>query len=102
MVKIVAPNKKYSGLSAGIQFIDGVGECADPYLIDWFKSKGYTVELDVAELSLPVPDPDEDDEVLSDMAADELKSYAECYGIDIGKSTSRDGILKKIRAAQRK
>lgn len=102
MAKILAPNKGYSGLSAGIQFLDGVGECTDPYLIDWFRSKGYTVELDAAELSLSVPDPGEDDEVLGDMTVDELRGYAECYGIDIGKSTSREGILKKIRTAQGK
>lgn len=38
---------------------------------------------------------------LSDMTVDELKAYAETHGIDLGQATSQDGILKKIRAAQK-
>ena len=34
------------------------------------------------------------------MTLDELKLYAEEKGIDIGNSTSRDGILKKIKNAE--
>lgn len=44
MIKIMAPNKNYDGISAGVKFSKGVGECADPYLIEWFKEKGYEVE----------------------------------------------------------
>lgn len=33
------------------------------------------------------------------MSVDELKAYAETNGIDIGNATSKDGILKKIRAS---
>lgn len=62
MTKIVAPNKEYEGISAGVKFSKGVGDCTDPYLIDWFKSKGYEVVLDAAELELPVPDPTENTE----------------------------------------
>lgn len=60
MAKIICPNKQYDGVSAGVKFSKGIGECADPYLIEWFKSKGYEVELDAAELELPVPDPEGD------------------------------------------
>jgi hypothetical protein len=56
MAKIVAPNKMYEGISAGIKFSKGVGDCTDPYLIDWFKSKGYEVVLDASEMELPVPE----------------------------------------------
>lgn len=44
MVKIMAPNKNYDGISAGVKFSKGIGECTDPYLIEWFKEKGYEVE----------------------------------------------------------
>ena len=44
MAKIFAPNKKYNGISAGVKFVNGVGETNDPRLIKWFKSKGYKVE----------------------------------------------------------
>ena len=44
MATIIAPNKEYSGISAGVQFRDGVGETTDKHLITWFKEHGYTVE----------------------------------------------------------
>lgn len=52
MARIYSPNKQYNGISATVDFTQGVGECADPHLIEWFKEKGYTVEA--AEL---IPDP---------------------------------------------
>ena len=45
MAKIYAPNKRYTGLIAGVSFVDGAGETEDKYLINWFEEKGYkTVE----------------------------------------------------------
>lgn len=44
MAKIYAPNPRYSGISASVNFVNGVGETDDPRLIKWFKSKGYKVE----------------------------------------------------------
>lgn len=44
MAKIIAPNEQYTGLSAGVSFVNGVGETDDQHLIEWFESKGYTVE----------------------------------------------------------
>jgi hypothetical protein len=44
MVKILCPNKQYSGVSASVTFVNGVGETDNPQLIDWFKSHGYNVE----------------------------------------------------------
>lgn len=43
-MKIYSPNKDYTGISASVPFCAGVGETDDPYLIDWFKHHGYTVE----------------------------------------------------------
>ena len=43
-VKIYAPNEGYSGSSAGVTFVNGVGETDNPYLIDWFKERGYRVD----------------------------------------------------------
>lgn len=34
---------------------------------------------------------------LEDMSVEDLKAYAADHGIDIGKSSSQDGILKKIK-----
>ena len=44
MPKIYSPNKEYTGTSASVTFIKGVGETEDDHLIDWFKSKGYEIE----------------------------------------------------------
>lgn len=41
-----------------------------------------------------------ENKILKDMTIDELKDYAEKNNIDIGKSTSHDGILEKIKKAQ--
>ena len=38
MPKIYAPNKEYTGVSAGVSFVKGVGETDKKHLIEWFKS----------------------------------------------------------------
>lgn len=43
-MKVYAPNKQYTGVSAGISFCNGVGETDDPHLLNWFDSHGYEVE----------------------------------------------------------
>ncbi len=60
MAKVFAPYKKYSGISAGVTFKDGVGETSDPHLLEWFKSRGYRVEkpeLQPAPAPLPAEGP---------------------------------------------
>lgn len=53
MAKVIAPNQQYNGLSATVMFVDGVGETDNQHLLDWFKSKGYSVEY-------PEPEPEEE------------------------------------------
>lgn len=43
-MKVYAPNKGYTGVSASVPFCNGVGETDDPRLIQWFKRHGYKVE----------------------------------------------------------
>lgn len=93
MAKVLAPNKDYTGISAGVHFSQGVGECTDPYLLGWFKSKGYTVE-EFEKLD------NSGDLDLENMTVDELKAYAEEKGIELGKATSQKGILEKILEAE--
>lgn len=90
MAKIYSPNKHYTGLSASVTFVNGVGETDDKYLIHWFKSKGYKVEETKVDDTFD----------LENMDIDELKAYAEENGIDIGKATSQKGILEKILEAK--
>ena len=49
MVKINAPNKEYTGISASVYFINGAGETENPYLVEWFRDRGYEVEEDSEE-----------------------------------------------------
>lgn len=48
MAQIIAPNKDYTGESASVTFVKGVGETSDAYLIEWFRTHGYTVIEDKA------------------------------------------------------
>ena len=43
-MKVHAPNKNYTGVSASVAFCNGVGETEYPYLLEWFKSHGYELE----------------------------------------------------------
>lgn len=57
MAQIIALNKDYNGESASVTFVKGVGETSDAYLIEWFRTHGYTVIDDAAEVQpevLPV------------------------------------------------
>lgn len=56
MAQIIAPNKDYTGESASVTFVKGVGETSDAYLIEWFKEHGYAViEDEAAEVQPEVP-----------------------------------------------
>jgi hypothetical protein len=91
MAKIFAPNKDYTGISASVGFAKGVGETTDPNLIEWFKTHGYTVEEEAVS-----------DDEFKGKTVEELKAYATENGIDIGNSTSINGIIKKIQDSQKK
>lgn len=57
MAQIIAPNKDYTGVSASVPFVKGVGETSDSYLIEWFKTHGYTViEDEAAEVPPEAPE----------------------------------------------
>ena len=100
MAKIYAPNKQYDGISASVAFTRGVGESENPALLDWFKSHGYTVEEPQEEKKQdpPTKEPGK----LDGMDAEQLKAYAAEHNIEIGNSTSVNGILKKIMDAEKK
>lgn len=43
-MKVQAPNKNYTGVSASVAFCNGMGETDDPHLLEWFRDHGYEVE----------------------------------------------------------
>ena len=96
MAKVYAPNKKYTGVSATVTFVNGVGESDNADLLAWFERNGYIVE----HLEEAPPVPLTPSKTLGDMNVDELIAYAQEKGIDIGKATSQNGILEKIQEAE--
>lgn len=46
MAKIICPNAEFTGVSASVEFVNGVGETENEHLIEWFKDRGYIVEDD--------------------------------------------------------
>ena len=50
MAVIKSPNQEYTGISAGVTFVNGVGNTDNENLIEWFRDHGYGVEID-AEVS---------------------------------------------------
>ena len=80
MAQIIAPNKDYTGESASVTFVKGVGETSDAYLIEWFRTHGYTVTEDEATEVQPKVQPvaSETAETEEDPAADvETEEQAE-------------------------
>ena len=72
MAQIIAPNKDYTGESASVPFVKGVGETSDAYLIEWFKEHGYTViEDEAAEVPPEVPPVAPEEAPATDVEAEE-------------------------------
>lgn len=61
-MKIIAPNKNYTGISAGVAFAKGVAECKDPRVIEWFINHGYTV-------TDTLPEDDKDNALKNELSA---------------------------------
>ena len=51
MAKIYC-NKSFNGISASVNFVNGVGESNLPYLISWFQENGYTIIEEKREPSI--------------------------------------------------
>ena len=99
MAKVYAPNKKYTGISATVAFVNGVGETEDTDLLAWFERNGYTIEQ--AAVENKPSDPPDGNQELKDMSVEKLIAYAQENNIDLGQATTHAGILKKIQEAER-
>lgn len=100
MAKVIAPNDQYTGLSASVMFVNGVGETNDEHLLRWFEEKGYTVE------------PTEEDEAKAAAKAAEaekkeaakrlkaLRKKAEELGIEGVADKDADTLAAEIAAAE--
>lgn len=83
MAQIIAPNKDYTGESASVTFVKGVGETSDAYLIEWFKEHGYTVIDDEAAEVQPEVQP-----VASETA--ETEAEAEAAAADVAEQVESE------------
>lgn len=46
MAVIYALNEEYTGLSAGVSFVNGKATTNDPDRVEWFSTHGYIVETE--------------------------------------------------------
>lgn len=106
MAKIICPNKQYTGVSASVPFVNGVGETEDQHVIEWFKSHGYEVEEpDAAELELSIPNPipnpipDQDGEGKSEpeLTVKEIKEQLDAKGIEYNPRAKKDELLALLK-----
>lgn len=93
MPKIYAPVKAFTGFRAGVAFLMGVGECNDIELLEWFKARGYTVEVEQEAILKPAS------KAPSKMTKDELLAYAAEQGISVDAAGTKAVILAAIEAA---
>ena len=49
MAVIKSPNQEYTGTSAGVYFVNGVGNTDNENLIEWFRERGYEGEEDTED-----------------------------------------------------
>lgn len=78
MAQIIAPNKDYTGESASVTFVKGVGETSDAYLIEWFKTHGYAViEDEATEVSPEAPETPETDVEAEEQAEEQAEETQE-------------------------
>ena len=92
MVKIFTVSKSFSGMRGGVRFINGEGETSDKTLIEWFKSKGYSI----GEPAAASGDKVITKEQLADLKRDDLVELAKKYEIEQPQKTKSEEIIAEI------
>ena len=90
MAVIKSPNQEYTGTSAGVAFVNGVGNTDNENLIEWFRDRGYGVEID-AEVST--------EEDLEEKEIDDMEKMGEKEIDDMEKMGEKDE--KEIEKAKK-
>lgn len=105
MAKILAPNKQYTGISASVSFVNGVGETNSPHLIDWFNEHGYKVDLVVDD---EVEDQEKDEHVqinilpgeLETLKKEQLHALADNLELEYTLKTTKEELIEMIKVAR--
>ncbi|SHI90192.1 Rho termination factor, N-terminal domain [Clostridium amylolyticum] len=84
--KILAPNKEYTGLSAGVSFINGEAETENEWLVDWFRNKGYEVT--------------KEEQRIEELTVKELKELAKDKGIEGYSDMKKDELIKVLEGVE--
>jgi len=105
-MKIYAPVKDFNGWRNNVRFVNGVGETTDQITVEWFKSRGYTVESQRVEQAATV----QPEVVVEDvgtanqpdfdaMTPNELRDWmkANGYGFKMKNIRSKEKLLEIIR-----
>lgn len=92
MAKILAPNKSYTGISAGVAFSNGVGETEDKRLIEWFYSHGYEIQEEAKKDDSPT--------LLENMKKEDLVKLATELEVDFTSKNTKDELIELIKAKQ--
>jgi len=98
MARIYAPNKGYTGVKAGVSFLNGEGETNDKWLIQWFKSKGYKIEQ-VYEKTIEAKEvePTPKNENFEAMTVAELKKLAKDKNIPKYGKMKKGELIKALK-----
>lgn len=104
-MKIYAPVKDFNGLRNNVRFVKGVGETDDPQVIEWFKNRGYNIEMsqnsyeECVEKSHNSNEECENEPNLDEMTPNELRDWAKAngFGSVIKNTRNKEKLLEIIR-----
>lgn len=91
MAKITAPVAHFTGKSAGVDFVDGIGTTDDEAAISYFTQAGYTVDGDVSEDAVTG-----DQKPVVKLTKPELVLLAQQKGIAVPSGATKDDIAKLL------
>ena len=95
MPKVRTKVDGYTGVRAGVSFVDGVGETDDPAALAYFRRKGYTVGG-----SAPVREPDgPPPKAGPGSGRDAWVAYAQRAGLEVDEDASRDDVIDAVENA---
>lgn len=98
-MKVFTPVKNASGVWANTVFINGQGECTDPYLLEWFLNHNYRLEFPqaVVDGKITVDEAKVEDDTVdpNELSALELREWllARGYGSIIKNTKSKKKLL---------
>lgn len=84
MAKIQTPVKGYTGIIAGIPFVNGIGETENKWVIQWFKRKGYKV---IKEKKIDY----------NSLTVKELRKLAKEKGIEEYSDMKKDDLIQALK-----